>query len=152
MFNLTTITGATVTGLTLPTYTATSMPAPDVNGKQYSISALGGTQTGVLVHSISNPFTITQWLPKILKTLTQLTSTTGLLKKVPINTHKVVVRKGLIPAAGYNATPADITIAVNIPAGAETFDAQNMAALFSCAAGVLNAQADALFSSAKTGT
>lgn len=51
------ITGAAQTGFTSPTYTLTSDLAPDNNGKQVAVTALGGTQVGVTTHSVAAPFT-----------------------------------------------------------------------------------------------
>jgi len=63
------VTGAAQTGLTSPTYTLVADIAPDVNGRQWAVSALGGTQTGVRTHSASDPFTITVMRPKVFQSL-----------------------------------------------------------------------------------
>lgn len=50
------ITGQPQTGLTNPTYTTITDTAPPGNpGKQVAVSALGGTQAGVNVHSVCHP-------------------------------------------------------------------------------------------------
>lgn len=41
------LTGASQSDLTSPTYTLTSDVAPNSNGEQAAVTALGGTQTGV---------------------------------------------------------------------------------------------------------
>ena len=67
-FSLTSpITGAAQTGFTTPTYTHVADTAPDVNGRQVAITALGGTQAGVTVHSVASPFSITFFRPKAYK-------------------------------------------------------------------------------------
>jgi hypothetical protein len=52
------VTGAAQSGLTAPTYTLTADVAPAQNAKQYAVTALGGTQTGVISHSVAAPFTL----------------------------------------------------------------------------------------------
>jgi len=69
-FNLTSpVTGASQTGFTAPTYTLTVDTAPDVNAKQWAVTALGGTQAGVSSHSVASPFTVTMFRPKVLRLL-----------------------------------------------------------------------------------
>ena len=54
------ITGAAVTGLTSPTYTVAVDTPPNTWSKQWAVTALGGTQTGVdTSSSASRPFTLT---------------------------------------------------------------------------------------------
>jgi hypothetical protein len=134
------VTGATVSGLTSPTYTLSSDIAPDVNGKQVAVSALGGTQTGVTTHSVSSPFTITYNRPKQLKQLPKI-GVNGQYGAIPKNTHKVIVRKGVVPAAGQPAEMLIITMTIDVPAGAETYDSANVRAAISAAVGTLSQQA-----------
>ncbi len=88
------ITGAVVTGLTSPTYTHVVDVAPSINGKQYAVTALGGTQTSVDVNSVSKPFTISFFRPNTLRVLPQANPVTGVIKNIPVNTYKLVTRKG----------------------------------------------------------
>lgn len=132
------VTGAAQTGLTSPTYTLAADIAPAANGKQYAVTALGGTQTGVTIHSVSVPFTLTWWRQLILKTLPSANPITGVIKNIPMNTTKFVVRKGLIPAVNQNPVIGTVTCIVNVPAGAETYDSANMRALLSLAIGALS--------------
>lgn len=132
------VTGGAQTGLTSPTYTLAADIAPAANGKQFAVTALGGTQTGVTVHSVSVPFTLTWWRQLVYKLLPQPNPITGIIKNVPINTTKLVVRKGLIPALNQNPVVGSVVISVNIPAGAETYDAANVRALLSLAVGALS--------------
>jgi len=132
------VTGAAQTGFTSPTYTLTADIAPAPNGKQYAVTAVGGTQVGVTTHSVSVPFTLTWWRQLLLKTLPSANPLTGVIKNIPMNTTKFVVRKGLIPAVNQNPIIGSVTVQVSVPAGAETYDSANMRALLSLAIGALN--------------
>jgi len=90
------VTGGAQTGLTSPTYTLATDTAPTSAGKQYAVSALGGTQAGVDASSTpSRPFTWTGSRPAVLRQLPALNASTGLLPNVPNNVYKVLVRKGV---------------------------------------------------------
>jgi hypothetical protein len=144
-FSLTTpITGGAQTGFTSPTYTHASDIAPDVNGKQVAVTALGGTQAGVTVHSVASPFTVTIIRPKSFKTLAPVVPGTGLLPSVPKNSWKVIVRKGVTPLAGQPASVMLIKMELDVPAGADTADAPNVRAAISAAIGALNQQSAGL--------
>lgn len=132
------VTGAAQTGLTSPTYTLIADSPPDWNGKQYAVSALGGTQTGVVFHSGSCPFTISYFRPKVWRVLGKPNPTTGLIKDVPRNTFKQIVRKGVLPLAGQPYQNMQITVTVDVPAGADTADPANVRAAFSAAIGALS--------------
>lgn len=135
--SLTTITGGTQTGLTSPTYTLATDSAPANEAKQWSVSALGGTQTGVNVHTISSPFTLTFWRPKVYKLIQWVQGLAGVqAKSIPRNTHKFIVRKGVSCALNVPSM-AMITVEVSIPANAETYDPANCRAMMSAAIGAL---------------
>lgn len=138
------VTGAAVSGLTTPTYTLTTDVAPSINGKQYAITALGGTQTGVDVHSVSKPFTLTFFRPVQLRTLPQANPVTGIIKNVPMNTYKLITRKGALPAANQNAMVARITTIIEVPAGSDTFEPEDLKAMVSSHFGAGWAQADGI--------
>jgi len=141
MFTLTTpITGTAQTGLTAPTYTLISDLAPDNNGKQVAVSALGGTQTGVTVHSVASPFTITFTRPRVFKQLGKPNPTTGLIKDVPRNTFKLITRKGVTPLANQPFVNLQITTIVDVPAGSDTYDSANIRAALSAHIGALSQQ------------
>lgn len=144
------VTGGAQTGLTSPTYTISVDVAPDTNGKQYAVTALGGTQTGVTMHTVSSPFTLTYTRPKVLKGLPAL-GNNGQYPNVPMNTHKVLIRKGVIPAAGQPARVLQISISLEIPAGAETYDSANVRAAMSAAVGLLNQQSGGIGDTLVTG-
>lgn len=134
------ITGGAQTGLTSPTYTFVSDVAPDANGKQVAVTALGGTQTGVQVHSVASPFTLTFARPKAFKALGQPNPVTGRLPSVPRNTYKIITRKGVVPLAGQPAATMLVTTTIDVPAGSDSYDAANVRAALSAHIGALNQQ------------
>jgi hypothetical protein len=146
------ITGSTQTGLTSPTYTILADANPDTNGKQYYVSALGGTQSGVLAHSVAAPFTLAMFRPKALKSLAPVNPVTGVLRNVPMNTYKVNTRKGLLPLAGQSYKTGMITSVLDIPAGADLADPLSVRAMISAHIGLLTQISDALGTSVLTGT
>lgn len=132
------ITGAAQTGLTSPTYTLTTDVAPGNNGKQYAVTALGGTQTGVRSHAVSDPFTITFVRPVQFRNLPPANAITGLRNSVPKNTYKLIVRKGVLPYANANASVMLISCNIDVPAGSDSYDAVNVRAALSAAIGALS--------------
>lgn len=132
------ITGAAQTGLTTPTYTIASDQAPDGNGKQYAVTGLGGTQTGVDTSStVARPFTLTFFKPKAFKVLGKANPVTGLITSVPRNVWKFLTRKGVTPLAGQPAAIMMIETIIHVPAGADTADAANVRAALSAHIGGL---------------
>lgn len=125
-----------MTGLTSPTYTLTPDQPPDTNAKQFFVSALGGTQTGVTTHSTSSPFLVTQMKPKVPRVLGTPNPSTGVIPNIPYNKWKTKFTKGVIPALNQAALPAMVEVIISIPAGAELFDAPNVRALISFANGI----------------
>ncbi len=138
------VTGAAVSGLTSPTYTITADTAPDVNGKQYAVTALGGTQTNVDVHSVSKPFTLSFFRPKVLKTLQAANPVTGVIKNIPMNTYKLIGRKGVAPALNQSNMVARCTLSIEVPAGSDTYEPEDLRAMISAFAGALNASASGI--------
>lgn len=138
------VTGATVTGLTTPTYTLTADIAPSINGKQYAVTALGGTQTGVDINTVSKPFTLTFYRPQVLKTLPQANPVTGVIKGVAMNTYKLITRKGVLPASGQTPMVARITTIIEVPAGSDTYEPEELRAAVSAHFGVGWAQASGI--------
>lgn len=138
------VTGAAVTGLTGPTYTLTTDVAPSINGKQYAVTALGGTQTGVDINTVSKPFSISFFRPAQLKVLPQANPVTGVVKNVPNNTYKLITRKGAAPAANQNPIVARITTTIEVPAGADTYEPEDLRAMISAHFGVGWAQASGI--------
>lgn len=132
------ITGMAQTGFTSPTYTIVTDTAPDINGKQWAVTALGGTQTGVTTHSVASPFTLMFARPRSFKALGKPNPVTGLVKDVPRNVYKLIVRKGVLPLAGQPYTNAICRIEFDVPAGSDTADSANIRALASISGGALS--------------
>lgn len=145
------ITGAAVSGLTSPTYTIAADVAPSINGKQYAVTALGGTQTGVDTNTVSKPFTITFFRPVALKTLPQINPTTGVIKNIPMNQYKLITRKGAQPAANQMLMVARITTIIEVPAGSDTYEPEELRAMISSHAGTMWAQASGIADTVITG-
>lgn len=145
------ITGAAQTSLTSPTYTLTSDVAPESNGESWAITALGGTQTGVDTHSMSNPFTLTVARPKAYKHLGVVHPVTGRLTSVPRNPYRVITRKGVVPLSGQAAVPLQITTVIEVPAGSESADSASIEAALSMHVGALWANASGLGDTLKDG-
>lgn len=131
------VTGAAQTGFTSPTYTLSADVAPDINGKQHAVTAVGGTQVGVTTHSVSSPFTITFERPRQLKVLGPAQAN-GFIASVPRNVYKLRVRKGVTPAASQPAQVALLELTMSIPAGSDTYDAANIRAAISALIGTLS--------------
>jgi hypothetical protein len=138
------VSGPNVAALATPTYTLTVDSPPAPNGKQYTVSALGGTQTNVAVHSISKPFTLSAFKPSVTKTLPPVNPVTGALPALGVNTFSVLVRKGVVPLTGQTPRVMLVRVSLEIPAGAELNDLPNVAAAISLATGAVYAQAAGL--------
>jgi hypothetical protein len=134
---LSSVTGAAVSGLTSPTYTVAADSPPDTNQKQFFVSALGGTQTGVLAHSIAAPFLINFQRPKSFRGLGKINSVTGLLTAVPKNKHVVRTVKGVLPLAGQPYELLIIRTEIEVPAGSDIADANSIRAALAAHAGTL---------------
>lgn len=145
------ITGTAQTGLTAPTYTLTADVAPSINGKQHAVTALGGTQAGVTVHSVAAPFTITAFRPQNLQGLGKAHPVTGVIAKVPMNSYKVITRKGVLPLAGQPYKNMIATTTIDVPAGADLADAPNIRACLSAHIGTLSQQSAGIGDTSVTG-
>lgn len=144
--------GATQTGFTSPTFTLLSDVAPDSNGIQHAVSALGGTQpASVDVHSVSKPFTLTAVKPKVLRTLGVPNPVTGVVSNVPRNRWKVITRKGVTPLDGQADQTMLITTTIEVPAGADLADPDNVRAGLSAHVGLLDDQSANLGDSLNNG-
>lgn len=146
------ITGAAQTGFTSPTYTMTADTQPDVNAKQSVVTALGGTQAGVTVHSVSVPFFCSVWKPKKMAALGKANPVTGIIANVPTNQYKVLTQKGVVPAANQVARPLTIRTLIDVPAGADSHDLANVRAALAAHIGLLWAQSSGIGDTAGNGT
>jgi len=134
------VSGSAQTGFTTHTYTLTADIAPSPNGKQYAVIGLGGTQVGVDAHSVSKPFTITMFKPQQLRTLPQANPVTGVIKNIPLNTYKIITRKGASPAVNQSALVPRVYTTIEVPAGCDTYEPEELRAMLALHIGVLNAQ------------
>jgi len=134
------VTGSAQTGFTAPTYTLAADIAPDVNGKQFAVTALGGTQAGVSVHTASSPFTVTFIRPKAFKPLSQVNPVTGKLPFVPKNQWQFIVRKGAVPLAGQSPSTLVVRCELAVPSGADTASPSEIRAALSLLIGTLTQQ------------
>lgn len=132
------VTGGAQTGFTSPTYTHVADVALDTNGRQYAVTALGGTQANVRTHSPSDPFTLLVVRPKVFKALGKPHPVTGQLTSVPKNVYLIKIAKGAIPLAAQPSSVMNVRCLIEIPAGADTADAPNVRAAISLLVGALN--------------
>jgi hypothetical protein len=138
-----TITGASVYGLTSPTYTLVEDRANDTNARQFYVSALGGTQAGVNLHNMRQPFTLTAWRPRYPAKVPKVNPMTGLLMAAsPDNVTTMLLRTAVRPITGEPYVPMSINTAVRIPSGGEVTDIAQVRAAISLFAGVLMAKAN----------
>lgn len=132
------VTGGAQTGFTSPTYTLVTDTAPSSSGKQYAVSAIGGTQAGVDSSSTpSRPFTVTLSRPPVLRAVATVDALTGVLRNNPINRYTILGRKGVTPLTGQAAQLAIFRYQYDCPAGADSADAPNLRALASLMHGVI---------------
>jgi hypothetical protein len=101
---------------------------------------LGGTQTGVISHSVAAPFSVTMFRPQNPQVLSPVSPVTGVLTKIPTNTYKVITRKGVLPLAGQSYKNMIITTTIEVPAGSDTADPANVRAAMSAHIGSLSQQ------------
>lgn len=134
------VTGAAQTGFTSPTYTVITDTAPDVNGRQYAVTALGGTQAGVRAHAVSDPFTITATRPKSPRTLGSPSPVTGRYPPPAKNQYTYVLRKGVNFAANQAPELMLARLTVEVPAGSDAYDSANVRAGLSLLFGVVAQQ------------
>lgn len=132
------ITGTAQTGLTTPTYTVATDTPPNAFSKQVAVTALGGTQTGVTLHSSSAPFTVAVVRPAQFKTLGVPNPSNNIIYNVGKNRWKIITRKGVTPLSGQAVQTMLVTTIVELPAGADLADAPNVRAALSFHIGTLN--------------
>lgn len=133
------ITGAAQTGLTSPTFTLTADVAPNAYSRQFAVTALGGTQTGVTTSSVSSPFTMTSERPANFRLQGVVNPVTGVLSNVPMNKWVLLrTRKGVIPLAGQAPKVMTTETISMVPAGAELADPLSVRAAISAHIGGLS--------------
>jgi len=145
------ITGGAQTGFTSPTYTVTSDVAPDAQSRQYAVTSLGGTQTGVTTHTATSPFTFTVRRPVSFKQVGVPNPSTGVIYPSGKNVWKMIVRKGCTPAASQSPIVGLASVELSVPAGADTYDAPNVRAMVGFLIGCLSNQSSGIGDSLVSG-
>lgn len=138
------VTGGAQTGFTAPTYTVVVDTPPNAYSKQYAVTALGGTQTGVDVHGASKPFTITFSRPANIRTAPVPNPVTGVMPNTPRNVYNVKVRKGAIPGTGQNPQIGVLNCDLSVPAGTDLLEPEDIRAALSLLIGSMNQQSAGL--------
>lgn len=129
-------TGAPIAAFTSPTYTLVADFAPNVNSRQWAVSACGGTQTGARPSSNGDPFTQTlQRGP--YRALPPKNPVNGSYGNVPRNVVELITRKGVKIDSTGTIQVMEIRTTYRIPAGAETNDPVNIKAGVSAHEGLL---------------
>jgi len=146
----TTLTGGSQTGFTSPTYTTAAGTFPGVNGRLNYVTAIGGTQVGVRIHSVSDPFTAAVFAPLAPKALGSMNSN-GIYTNVPVNVYGVGIRKGLIPAANQPSAIGGVDVRIRVPAGSDSYDAANVRAMIAACVAMLNQLSSSLGDTAVAG-
>lgn len=138
----TALTGGAQTGFVTPTYTLTQDIAPTIFGKQWAVTAIGGTQTGVAASSAAKPFSVTVVRPTAFKSTFAVNPQTGaIIGPVPKNAWKIIVRKGVDVLANNPSQLASCTLDVKVPAGVDLINSGNEArAMVSLLTGFLTSQ------------
>lgn len=143
-------TGGAQTGFTSPTFTLVDDLAPVVNAKQKTCTALGGTQGTAVANSASLPFTATFFKPASMKQLPAANPITGQRGQIPNNQYKLVIRKG-----GYAASGVPVTLiarlSIDVPAGMETYNADDVRSFASFLVGLLSEESADLGDTLVTG-
>lgn len=138
------VSGTNVAALVSPTFTLSSDTPPSGNGKQYAVTAVGGTVVGVTTHKASAPFTLSAFKPATVKTLPPVNPVTGALPQAGNNVYSVITRKACVPLDGQAPRVMIIRTEISVPAGCEVADLPNVAAALSLHSSVINGQADNL--------
>jgi hypothetical protein len=94
----------------------------------------------VITHSVAAPFSVTMFRPQNPQVLSPVSPVTGVLTKIPMNTYKVITRKGVLPLAGQAYKNMVITTIAEVPAGADLADPSNVRAAMSAHIGSLYQQ------------
>lgn len=142
------VTGSAVTGLTSPTFTLAADTAPESNGKQGLVSALGGTQSSVQAHTLSMPFTLMYAKPRVFNSNQNV-----LGSKVQMNKHTLIARKGLLCDTSSTVPKIGlIRTSFEIPVGAETNDTNSVKSMISAYAGWLHTHVDEVATAITSGS
>lgn len=118
-------TASTTPVITGGTYTFVPDLPADNRSRVAVISAVGGTQTGVSIHTAEAPKQFITKRPASIAQPSGFNTTTGRYSKVPKNVTRVIFRgSAKVSANQWEVIP--ITLDLPIPAGAESFDRANV--------------------------
>jgi hypothetical protein len=76
---------------------------------------------------------------------------TGVIRDIPNNSYKLITRKGVTPAANQSPRVMIITTTIDVPAGSETYEPEDVKAAFSAHFGVGWAEVQDMVDAAMTG-
>jgi hypothetical protein len=138
------VTGSPQTGLTSPTYTVVADTPPNAYSKQYAVTALGGTQTGVDIHGASKPFTVTFSRPNNIRPAPLVNPVTGVMPNSPRNTYSVLVRKGVAPGVSQNPQVMVLRCDLAVVSGADLVEPEDIRAALSLLIGSMTQQSAGL--------
>ncbi len=110
---------------------------PNINAKQYAVTALGGTQAGVDVHGASRPFTITFSRPANIR-VAPVPNSNGVIGNSPRNVYSVIVRKGVTPVSGQATQISTLRCDFSVVAGSDLVDPEDIRAALSLLIGSLS--------------
>lgn len=145
------VTGAAQTGTTSPTFTL-ALDGSTPNGYIYSVTAKGGTQTGVDVASATRPFKIRLERPSFFRKL-PIVGISGAITGSGKNVWRIRTLKGASTVSGNVASDiVDIDMLIKVPSGADYVDPANVRAALSLHIGCLDQISAALGDSIISGT
>jgi len=126
--NVTGPTAAVTTGvLTSATYTFSADMANDTRSKVFVVSAAGGTQTGVTLHTVDAPKQFIVKRPAVFQQPSAFNTVSGRWGKVPKNVTRVIGRGSANVATGQTEI-IPMSLDIGVPAGAPSFDRANVEA------------------------
>lgn len=147
------ITGMAQTGLTTPTFTLTTDAGISPNQKQWLITALGGTQTGVSAHKVDSPFLVSYTKPSSPKAIPrEFMTASGPIGNIPKNVYRLFGRKQVLVNGSYGTAPCDMEITFRVPVGATVQDLTSIKSLISMMGGALTQAPDQWFTSIDQGS
>jgi hypothetical protein len=90
--------------------------------------------------------------PKSFKLLGPVNPVTGVVGRVPRNTWKIITRKGVVPLSGQAAATMLVTTTIEVPAGGDTANPEDIRAALSCHFGALSQASSGIGDSVINGT
>jgi hypothetical protein len=88
--------------------------------------------------------------PVQIKTLPSVNAN-GVIKDIPVNQYKIVTRKGAVPAVNQLSRIPKVTTTIEIDAGCETYEPEDIKALLSAHFGLLWGNAQEIYNTVTTG-